>query len=270
MATFLFWNLKKKARLDVLDRLVRTYRVDLLMLAECSLPIASVLHKLNSGGSSAFHFNPGNCERIAIYSRFAGHLVRPIHETDRVSIRHLAMPGARDLLLAVVHLSSKLHLSDADQAFAVAELARDIARMEQRLGHSRTLLVGDLNMNPFDHGLVAAFCFHATMDRRIAARGARMVDKRQYSFFYNPMWSLLGDASPGPPGTYYYREAGHVAYFWHMFDQVLLRPEVLPMFHNADLRIIETDGSVGFLKQNGTPDESVASDHLPIMFRLAC
>lgn len=268
MVTFLFWNLKKNRRLDAIDRLVKLHQVDMVMLAESSLSIDAVLRRLNSTGHSDFHFNSGNCERIAIYSRFPGRCVHPVHETERVTIRRVSFSPAREILLAAVHLHSKLHRSSDEQAFAVGEVASDITRMESKVGHARTLLVGDLNMNPFEHGLVAATCLHATMDRRIAERGARTVDQKRRAFFYNPMWSLLGDASPGPPGTYYRSESGHVAYFWHMFDQVLIRPDLLPAFDNNTLKIIDTDGTTSFLKNTGTPDESSGSDHLPILFRL--
>jgi hypothetical protein len=156
------------------------------------------------------------------------------------------------------------------QAFAMPGLARAITEAERKVGHQRTLLVGDLNMNPFEPGIVAASGLNATMDRRIAERRERTIAGRQYLFFYNPMWSLLGDASPGPPGTYYRNQTEHVAYFWHMFDQVLLRPALLPVFENADLKVLDTDGTTSFLRGIGIPNEDVASDHLPLLFRLCC
>ena len=42
--------------------------------------------------------------------------------------------------------------------------------------------------------------------------------KSMHPYFYNPMWSLFGDFSPGPPGTYYYSESAHNAFFWYMFE----------------------------------------------------
>jgi len=268
MVTFLFWNLKNLERLYAIDRLVRLHALDVVVLAESSLHIDSVLKTLNKGGRADFHFNPGNCERIAIYSRFPTRDMRPVHESDRITIRRLRFSATREILLAAAHLHSKLHRSHEEQAFAAGEVASEIARTENRIGHSRTIFVGDLNMNPFEHGLVAATCLHATMDRRIALRGARTVDRKQRPFFYNPMWSMLGDASSGPPGTYYRSESGHVAYFWHMFDQVLIRPELLPAFDNSTLKIVDTDGTTSLLKDSGTPNEFVGSDHLPILFRL--
>jgi hypothetical protein len=82
------------------------------------------------------------------------------------------------------------------------------------------------------------------------------------------MWGRLGDETEGPPGTYYDQRSKHVCFFWNMFDQVLLRPELLPFFRNEEMKILTEDGDESFVNQTGLPDDSIASDHLPILFRL--
>lgn len=269
MITFLFWNMKQTNRLDILSRLVREFNIDVLMLAENTLGVADVLIELNKSKAADFHYNTGLCERIDIFSKFTQAQIKPQFESKHITIRHLKPPTTCDLLLVVAHLSSKLHQSSESQAFEITEIARDIIRMEDKIGHTRTVLVGDLNMNPFETGLVTASGFNATMARKIAEKQKRTVNARSFPFFYNPMWSLLGDASDGPPGSHYYRESEQVAYFWHMFDQVLLRSDVLPMFQNDKLRIIDRVGDLSLLNNNGIPDKTI-SDHLPILFQLTC
>ena len=258
----------KNDRLVSIERLVTGHGVDLLMLAENTLGIAHVLQALNSQGRPQFHFNRGNCEKIAIYSKFDDRHLKPIHEGPRISVRYLKLSTSKDLILAVAHLQSKFSYSDDSQIIEATAIASDIVRIEERIGHRRTVLIGDLNMNPFESGVVAAGGFHATMDRRIALKGRRKVAGRFYPFFYNPMWNLLGDASPGPPGSCYWQQSENVAFFWNMFDQVLLRPELLPIFQNSDLKILDSDGTISLLKTDGTPDKTVGSDHLPILLRL--
>lgn len=123
-------------------------------------------------------------------------------------------------------------------------------------------------MNPFATGVVAAHGLHAVMSRSIAAKAERTVQERLYPFFYNPMWSHFGDMAE-PPGAYYYEHAEQVVYFWNMFDQVLLRPALLPVFDNRSLRILTTDGEGSFLTERGLPNKSTHSDHLPILFELS-
>jgi hypothetical protein len=270
MLTLLFWNLNRRKRPEILGRLVRNHNVDILLLAENSTPSDELLENLNSNQPTRFIDNSINslCERISIYSRLPSHQIAPIYETSQLTIRHLNWSATCDVLLAVTHLRSKLYQRDHSQIGIATEMARDIARQEQKIGHQRSLLIGDMNMNPFEHGMVLASGLHATMDRRIAMREGRKLDGKDFPFFYNPMWSLLGDASSGPPGTYYRSGSEHGDYFWHMFDQVLLRPGLLSLFNNDNLKVIDSDGEVSFLTKDGTPNKKIASDHLPILLRL--
>ncbi len=123
-------------------------------------------------------------------------------------------------------------------------------------------------MNPFESGVVGAAGLHAVMTKQIASKGRRTVSGKQYPFFYNPMWSCFGDRTAGPPGTYYYDRAEHVCYFWNVFDQVLLRPELLDRFPSEELRILTEDGDRSLLSASGLPDKAAGSDHLPVLFKL--
>jgi endonuclease/exonuclease/phosphatase family metal-dependent hydrolase len=144
---------------------------------------------------------------------------------------------------------------------------RRITDAEKAIGHSRTVVIGDFNMNPFESGVVGSEGFHAIMARAIAAQETRTVLGEDRHFFYNPMWSLLGDMSVGPPGTYYYQSSAPVSYFWHMFDQVLLRPSLAHSLQRNDLAILTEAGDQSLLDRHGRPDRRV-SDHLPIFIRL--
>ncbi len=269
MTAFLFWNLKRKLLEKLVANLALRYQVDVIMLAECSIEPEVLLRTLNPPGSYDYHYAPGiGCRKVEIFTRFPGDFIRPRYEEDRLTIRHLKLPGLTDVLLAVTHFPSKLYWSDSDQAFECVRLANSIRSLESDVGHSRTVLVGDLNMNPFEDGVVSAIGLHGVMSRTIAEKRKRTVGGTEYPFFYNPMWGLFGDATPGPPGTYYYSRSEPRVFFWNMFDQVLIRPDLLHRFSNEDLEIVESDGDTSFISRRGVPDTNVASDHLPIFFRL--
>jgi hypothetical protein len=268
MITLMFWNLGRQHLTESLQRLVVLHEVDLLVLAECGIGVSEMLGILNASAEADFYFNDGDCDRIAIYSRFPPDFMRPVSESARYTIRRLRLPGQIEVLLAAVHFPSKLFMSDDSLQLECVELAKEIQAVENEVGHARTVLVGDFNMNPFETGVAAAGGLHAVMAKSIAAQGARKVQERSYPFFYNPMWGHFGDASKGPPGTYYYQRAEHKVFFWNMFDQVLIRPDLLDRFDNDHLSILTSDGAVSFLSSAGKPDGSVASDHLPILFRL--
>jgi hypothetical protein len=240
------------------------------MLAECQIEIGVLLRELNEERRFGYHYSPSiGCEKIEVFARFPHEFIRPIHESGRLTIRHLRLPGLTDILLAITHLPSKLHWSESSQSMECVELSNSIRTAEHQVGHARTVLVGDLNVNPFEDGVVSANGLHGVMSRSIAQERTRVVQSREYPFFYNQMWALFGDGTPGPSGTYYHRRAEHRVFFWNMFDQVLIRPDLLPLFDNKELEILESDGEMLLLSNKGLPDAEVASDHLPVIFRLA-
>lgn len=266
--TFLFWNLNRKPLLSLVAELAGRRRVDIVILAECSDEPRSVLQALNGSGDGAFHYPRSVCERVRVFTRFSRQFLVPRSESERVSIRRLSLPARSEVLLAMAHLPSKLHWSDASQSFECTELAREIARIEDEAGHRRTLLVGDLNMNPFESGVVAAGGLNAVMARHVASRGERTVQGRSYRYFYNPMWNYFGDMSNGPSGTYFYDGSEHVVYHWNIFDQVLLRPQLSAGLKRDEIEIVGSVGTRSLVRPDGTPDANECSDHLPVVFSL--
>lgn len=269
MLRFLLWNLKGKPLQSSIAALVRAYEVDIIVLVENRITTADLLRSLNSPGTADYYDSPClQCSKIHIFSRFLSEFSRPFHESDRLTIRHVRLPGRVDFLLAAVHFPDKTHWNDESQIFECVRFVDEITDTESKIGHTRTILMGDFNMNPFEAGMISARGFHATMSRQIAHKNSRIVQGKRYPYFYNPMWGLMGDATPGPAGTYYYDNAEHTTLFWNMFDQVLVRPELLPAFNNGSLQILETVGDVSLLSRRGIPNKRRGSDHLPILFDL--
>ena len=267
MISFLFWNMNGRDLAERTRRLAVNHDVDVLMLAECATSSAEMLAALNADGTR-YYDAKGQCESIRIFARFNHEYITAIKESDRLTIRCLRPPGSQEILLAVAHLPSKLFRDNDSQDAQCQVLARELEKLESQKGHSRTILVGDLNMDPFQPGVVNAAGLHGVMTRETASRGTRKVDGRPYKFFYNPMWSLFGDANKGPAGTYYRGTGSHKVYFWHMLDQVLIRPELLDSFRNEDLAILDRDGEMPLVDKKGHPDRASGSDHLPIVFKL--
>jgi len=173
-----------------------------------------------------------------------------------------------EVLLAMAHLPSKRYFDETDQLAECQLLSETVKRAEMKAKHTRTILVGDFNVNPFEAAVVGALGLHAVMAKQVAMRNNRTVQNKEYQFFYNPMWRHFGERSDGPPGTYYYGPAGQVTYFWNIFDQVLVRPALIPHFPDHELRILTAIGDVNLLNTNGQPNRDVASDHLPMLFKL--
>ena len=243
--------------------------IDVILLAENTIPLVTLLTTLNTGEAGTYAVASSSNEKIHIFSRFPDEAIRPLRDHGGVSIRHLTPPIGRDILLVGAHLPSKLNSGVEDQTAVCIRVARLIEEQEKHVGHTRTLIIGDLNLNPFEPGAVSADAFHGVMSRRIAQKQSRIVGREERRFFYNPMWGRFGEATPGPAGTYYYGSAGQISYFWNMFDQVLIRPELLTCFQDHDLQVLTKAGSVSLLTtRSEIPNSEIASDHLPLVCNL--
>ena len=181
---FLFWNINGKPLAGLIADLADAHGVEVIILAESKITVSDLLLALNRRPTAGFHFCVGLSSAITIFSRFSSAFLKPVFESDRVSIRRLTLPARSELLLATVHFPSKLYWSNESQVFECTELARRIVLEEDRLGHRRTVLVGDFNMDPFEAGMIGAAGLHAVMSRKIAARDFRTVQGRDYRLFY--------------------------------------------------------------------------------------
>ena len=266
MTRFLFWNLNRRELHGFVARLARQENADVVILAECPTSPAQLLEDLNAE-APYYQYAPGNCGHLLFFTRFESSLLTPLWESHRVSIRRLALPRRKSILVAAAHLPSKLNFSEESLLVESVHLAQSIDEVETSEGHQRTILLGDMNMNPFEAGMVIAGGLHAVMNRHVASRKTRTVQHRKYKYFYNPMWGHFGDSGEAG-GTFYYEGADALCYYWNLFDQVLLRPDLLEGFAPENVRIPTSIRGFSLLQEDGQPDKETISDHLPVTLEL--
>lgn len=266
MVTILFWNLYRKPIHERVARIVKHFDVDLVILAECSIASEILLDVLNGLEVGPFDCPVSFNGKIRLFSRLTDRTVdeQYVDPIGRVTVRQISGGAGSEFLLVACHLPSKPRSSNSLAGYA-GEVARGINETEDRLGHRRTILIGDLNMNPYEGGIVTAEALNAVMTKDRASREERVVSTRPYRFFYNPMWGLFGDRTAGPAGTYHYHSGDSADHYWHIYDQVLVRPGLIDAL--KEIFILDSDGQESLLTENGFPDRSKASDHLPILCR---
>ncbi len=267
MLIALFWNLNDKRRESLCANLARRHRVSFAIFAECPRP-PELLKALNSSEEQVRYYWHRTGNRLTVFSRYSIRDFLHVDSTTRYSIHALFANTAHELILVSVHATSGLRVPVSEQDEELRALAKRISEIEMERGHTRTLIIGDLNADPFDRRVTSATGLHAQMSRTIAGQRMRRVKGVEYLHFYNPMWRFLGQQHPLPQGTYYRRKAEHDTRFWHVFDQVLLRPDLLPYFQDEDVSILLDDGVAAFQKTDGTPNPKIASDHFPILVKL--
>lgn len=270
MPNFGFWNLDGNVKSHEVAAFAHERDLDVLLLAENSNRVVSLLKALNHNQERLYFSDPGNSDRITIFTRFkTSTKACLLRDGPGVSIRQYKLPIGQNFTVVAVHLSSKLWESTEGQALSATRIARYIREAENRVGHLRTLVIGDFNMNPFEHGLVGAEGFHSVMDRRVAVSGFRTFHDERRDYFYNPMWGFFGDRDKTPPGTYYYNSGGEICYYWNMFDQILLRPALIPFMDDDGIEILTELRGYSLVRENGEPDRENYSDHLPIVCRMS-
>lgn len=284
MLNLLFWNLNKKSLAESVGLLAEEREADIVVLAEMPDNTEEILTRLRQYNSD-FMVNeprlPPSTEtatasartlkrRVILYHRSSSAQVQRLHDAKFWTIYQLSLPDRESLILVAVHLPAKSnpgYIGSTNRLPLFQRLCQDILKEERASGTDRTIVVGDLNQNPFDNEVVHLDTLNAVMDPDVATRVSCQWDGQTYKYFYNPMWTAYGQRQ-APMGTYYYQEPDYVRYYWHVFDQVLLRPGLIPALGDEMPTFITELGGESLLRANGRPDNSRFSDHLPIALSL--
>jgi hypothetical protein len=275
MANFGFWNVNSLRNLETDRReisqcaadLALERHLDVLFLIECAIPVESLMAAFKGRAS----YYPISCgKRFKVFATFDPKFMQLLEQpvtNDRFDIWHLTLPLQEDVLLSVVHGLDKRNNSPEKQELFLQQVVAALSYFENKIGHDRSIVLGDFNANPFDSPVASALGMNAVISQAIAQGDARRILSRSYRYFYNPMWNLLGDAVRGSaPATYYYRGSDTNELYWHMLDQVLIRPSLLNRFDIAALDIVTAVRTKQLTRANGTPDSTRFSDHLPVVF----
>jgi hypothetical protein len=261
---FVFWNIGRKPLINELKEILKDKKADILALAEFDGEANELLIALSNDNMNYYLIPQIGCQRITILSKIMPKHFHHRAETEYYTIKEISVPGGYKLLVVFIHFPSKLFMTDDDQMVESQMFKQEIEMAEKQCQNYNTIIIGDFNMNPFEKGMVAASAIHSIPCSLTAKERKRVIKGREYSMFYNPMWNLFGD-NDNKPGTYYYKKASHLVYFWNIFDQVIIRPGLIDKFNSKSLEIISKAGEISLVDENHRP---CLSDHLPIFFSL--
>lgn len=284
----MFWNIDKKSAFEnTICEVVKNEKVDLLLLIEAnnikdSLIESSTSLKRKSSPNPADE----NSKTPRFYSNNKGFKLNHYHtypNTKRMSFYFLDIPKKQKILLCGLHLRSKLMRRTETQVSEASVINSYIKAIEKKIPKRRTIILGDFNVNPFELGMISPLGFNATLSKVIASSGPREFIKDDYNYFYNPMWNFIGDINYQNgnlklPGGYYYKNNDDVTQtFWNLFDNILLRPDLIDEIDLSSISILETSGASGsatfhkflnVVSDEYQIDRPNYSDHLPITFNI--
>lgn len=172
--TFLFWNIFKRPLQDRIARIAAVHDVDVIILAECDIALQALLTTLNANAARPYALPFSIGEKLRIFTRLSVPMIDVFNDPiGGLTIRHIRLSPPPDVLLAAVHLPSRVNWDMDDQTLEMPVLASELVRAENNIGTQRTILIGDFNMNPFDPGMVGAQALNAVMTRNLARREDR-------------------------------------------------------------------------------------------------
>lgn len=266
---YLYWNTFRNKKINpILVNMIKEHGCDVVALSEYEDNILNLLHELDKVGVNMYRTPKIICNRVVVISKFKPSEVKIYNDSLHYIILGFKN-NQNDINIATfLHLKSKMNTNSVSDLLAsIINLKSNLEMVEKETNNKKSFIAGDFNLNPFEEPMVGALGAHAISSRKQVNKGKRVIEGIEYSMFYNPMWNLFGDNSY-PPGTYYYSSSNHLNYYWNIFDQVIIRPELIDNFSLEKLRILTKVNGESLLNRNGIPNKNKISDHLPLLFSI--
>jgi hypothetical protein len=278
---FLFWNIRQNpANLPLIKQMVDDFQIHILLLAECG-----------SINPSAIEKETNLVKMICKYSADENKYSPQFYSSPRnVDLEHISTDSSlkrlvlcslkfdnlqSEIIIGGIHFPSKMGRKDSSQESTVAYYSNFVKDIEKEQKNKKTILFGDFNMNPFESGMIKPEYFNATLSEIIARKSTQNTSFGGNDYFYNPMWSFLGDKCfdkdgiKKPFATYYFdnRTQDSAIIFYNITDGVIMRAGIIDIFDFNSLAIIDKIHDISLVNANFIPNK-LYSDHLPIKFSL--
>lgn len=278
-----FWNIdlntdsNKPELLEVIACLCHENGLDILLLAEHAMlnqnSLLNLIYKYS--GKKFIEPQPINSRtKVKIFYNPNALSIQRKLDDDRYSICACEIPSSNPILnerflLVSCHLTSFATIGhDRDNQDAeIRDLTECINQYERTLICNKTVVVGDLNANPFDAPMVERKRLNALSCKALVRKNSKYKGHRT---FYNPMWSHYFDPEENVvSGSYRFNASRNVLRHWNILDQVLVRSELLENFDESSLKIVRKVGNNNLRTRDlRKPNDKKYSDHFPITFQL--
>lgn len=253
----LFWNIQKKDLHKAINLLIDDIDIDVAIFAEGkNLKPSSFIKK--------GYENLKTLSKLSVFSRLSNDILYVIAEGDRFTCLIFESPISGKILIFAIHLISKVNSSASSRVIESRILSEEIVRIKKEYEIDHIVICGDFNQNPYEEGVASGGCFNATQDKDIALKMKRVIQGKEYFYFYNPMWKFYGSNSR-PHGTYFHRTSDHMAINWNILDQFLISPSLLNLVDDDSFEILFKTDNINLVRMNGNINYKQYSDHLPIL-----
>lgn len=257
----LFWNAAKKKNNNIILKMIESFDVDFVALAEYNDDVDELINELNGKDNLYRQYSNIGSEDITLIGKARN--INQANQDKHYSIQIIE----QKLIICCAHMPSRIYdQNNTRRKLIMQRMIKDLENTEEINGIFDSIVIGDLNANPYEDECLSADGLHGIPISEVSQRRKRKIEGYDYKMFYNPTWNLLGDYN-SPPGTYYYDGSIPTNPYWHLLDQVLIRPSLNSRFVKESLRIIDRFADVVLVDDKGHPEKSI-SDHLPIIFEI--
>lgn len=256
----LFWNLGKNDNSQYLAQCINERKIDFAILSEYeNLNISYVLHKLNN----KYRHIPGmgGCDKITMLALndIDVHIQR---EQTRYAMYSVEKDGI-DLIIVGTHLQDRRNSDSAQRISTAGRLMNDLENLEKRKQCKKSVIIGDLNANPYDEELLQMNAFHAVLFKDvIKAAETRTIGGIRYRRLYNPILHFLSEDTKNY-GSYYNTQESSTP-TWHCLDQILVSKALADTIKS--LEYLRSIGNSSLIAQQKPKRE--ISDHLPLFIQI--
>lgn len=180
----------------------------------------------------------------------------------RILVLGLRAVGAGTNLWMINVHGPALYVEVADRQDFIRAVARRLEALRRSDPDRREILVGDLNLPPFDQAIMREKDLHASRSLPWVMSRASGLNRA----LFNPTWRILG-RHDGASGTLY-KSGISFDGPWRAFDQVMVSAELA---NGLALDVVENIGGVALRKSGrvGAPNAATGSDHLPLLAKVS-
>lgn len=256
----LYWNLKNHNIDYLISRCLIENNIDFAIFSEFNEKLLTDVISL-VGNSYRIVMGNFGCKRVKALIKISIKC-DVLRENARFVIYQITF-NEKTYIVCGVHLQDRRNSTSNSRKDTIRNIISYIESEERETNCDNTIIIGDLNSNPYDTEIIGFDGFNAVLFKDIIFQNEyRIHEEKRLRRFYNPILNYISEEN-NMYGSFY--DSSHDdTPVWHCLDQALFRKSLANSIIEIEyLRKIESKSLMNRVKPN-----SMISDHLPLYVRI--
>lgn len=253
----MFWNLKRHDNSALILKALTEHNVDIAVFAEHSGVDWKAVAK-----KSGYQFEPGlgGCNKIVLLHRTIWTISVKQEQNRYILYEISSTESSNHFVLCATHLQDRFTTDTVKRIMTIGRMINDLQNAEETCKTKESIIIGDLNSNPYDPELLGTNAFNAVLFKDVInAQEYISFEQKRFRRLYNPIIHYISEDTK-MYGSIYNTNSSNSP-IWHCFDQILVTKPLINSIQN--LAYLKEIGSTTLMAQR-KPKESI-SDHLPLL-----